>query len=333
MFLHGHILPLAVEQEELVSTCEGNANGSHCSFPFIYNGVKYVDCTVVNSFDNWRPWCVTNQSRSDEYNKWGYCDCEENNTVSLKATCELYSGSPVCETYLNGTVVFTDNQYSQRDLAILMDHFNKSFYDSQQNSRCVGPSLQALCHLLFPECQKSRSLHSNAPLPLCHNSCTALSNGSCGPEFIQMMQRVTSYFQSYSLNPVHFFSGQSLCSRLPHKDKFIDNCADIDIDVSSPNKANPGSASGSDKVVIISVSVPVGCIGLITLCIVVLIWKRRKTEKITFLQQSEILVDMTETGQVKMEIEWDADIAYAILETLVNGKRINLAEQIGEGRT
>ena len=332
MFLHGHILPLAVEQEH-VSTCEGNANSSHCSFPFIYNGVEYLDCTVVNSFDSWRPWCVTKQGRSDEYNKWGYCDCEENNTVSLKATCDSYSGSPVCETFLNGTVVFIDNRYNQRDLGFLMNHFNKSFYDSQQNSRCVGPSLQALCHLLFPECHKNVSLHGNAPLPLCYNSCTALSNGSCGPEFIQMMQTVTSYFQSYSLNPVHFYSGQSLCSRLPHKDKFIENCADIDIDVPFSNKASPGSASSSDKVVIISVSVPVGCIVLITLCIVVLIWRRRKREKTTSLEQSKMYVDMAGTGQVKTEIEWDADIAYAILETLVNGKRIKVSEQIGEGCT
>jgi hypothetical protein len=310
---------------ELVSTCDGNANGSYCSFPFFYNGVGYDECTVVNSFDSWRPWCVTEQKGSDETSKWGYCDCEVNNTVSLKATCDYYSGGLVCKKYLDGKIVFSGNVYNQRDLGILMDHFNKSFYSSQQNSGCIEPSLQILCHLLFPECHKNTSLHGITPRLLCYESCTAVSNGSCGSEFIQMMQEVTSYFQLNSLNPVHFYAGQPLCSQLPPKAKFLQNCADINIDVSSP-----GSSSSHNKV---AISISVGCIILIALCIV-MIWKRRKTEEIISPEQCKMYFANgvpVETEQVETEIEWDADIACVIPKTLVNGKRIKLAEQIGEG--
>ena len=316
-----------------MTTCEGTANKSHCLFPFIYNGVEYDDCTVVNSFDSWRPWCVTKQGSSGEDDKWGYCDCEENSTVSLNASCEVFSGIPVCEAYLHGTVVFTDYQYNQAYLGTLMNRFNRSFYNSQQNSRCVGPSLQALCHLLFPECQKNTSFGFSAyPLPLCYSSCTALSNGSCGSEFNQMMKTVTTYFQSLSLNLLHFYSGQSICNRLPHKDSFSEKCADIDIKV-LPQKAGPES-SGSDNVVAIAVAVPIVCIGLILMCILVgLIWKKKKIEKTTPQEQTAVYIDMTGTEICQTKIEWDDDIAYSIVESLIDGKRLIVSEQIGEGQT
>ena len=301
-----------------MSTCEATDNNSQCLLPFIYNGVEYDDCIFVNTFDSWRPWCLTNPGQGG---KWGHCDCNKNNTTTLdlQATCELYSGSSVCEEYLHGTIVFIDDRYNQTYLGTVIDQFSKSFYDSQQNSRCVGPSLRALCQLLFPECYSSGS--NISPLPLCYSSCTALSNGSCGSEFNEMMQTVYTYFQSHAINPVHFYSGQSICSKLPQKS----NCADIGIDVPSPNKA-------SDSVVVISVVVPIGCI---TLCIVVVLiwkWKRRKRDKTISVDQSEMYVDVGEEPS-KTGIEWDDDIAHAILESLINGNRLKIAEQIGEGQT
>ena len=200
------------------------------------------------------------------------------------------------------------------------------------NSRCVEPSIQALCHLLFPECQSTTPFGSNAfPILFCYSCCTALSNGSCGSEFRQMMQTVTTYFQSFAINPVHFYSGQPICSKLPDKNNFAENCADINIYVLPPD--SHGLASSSLGVT--AVVVPIGCIILITLCIVAgLIWKKRKTEKTTSVcTRSAMYIDMTGEGSFKTEIEWDDDIAYAILETLVNGKRLKLAEQIGEGQS
>jgi hypothetical protein len=306
-----------------VSTCEARGTNSLCTLPFIYSNVEYDGCIFVNTTSNWRPWCRQKQINAGQgSNEWGYCDCRNN---SLSKACELYSGSPVCEEYLRGTNVFVDNAFSQTYLGNLINQFKKSFYE-KHSSGCVGPSVKALCHLLFPECN---SLDSNtSPLPFCYNSCTLLSNGRCGSEFSEMMQTVITYFESHSVNPIHFSfsSSQSICSQLPRKSSLSEICADIHIDVLPP-------ASDNDKVVAISVVTPISCI---VLCIVVVVfwkWKTRKhTTALHSLDMSEVYVDVG--GEpLKMGIEWDDDILHSVLESMINGKRLKISEQIGEGRT
>ena len=144
-----------------------------------------------------------------------------------------------------------------------------------------------------------------------------------------MMQTVSTYFQSHSLNPIHFYSGQSICNKLPHEGNITKNCADIVIDLPSPKEE-----SGSVNVLVIAaVVVPVGCI-LLALCIaVVLLSKRKKTDRTIPLGESGMYIEMAGKGRFKTEIKWDDDLAYSIAGSLISGKRLKLAEQIGEGQT
>ena len=50
-----------------LSTCEGNANGAPCKFPFEYNNEEYWD--VALDFSD-RPFCMTSLPGT-----WGYTDC------------------------------------------------------------------------------------------------------------------------------------------------------------------------------------------------------------------------------------------------------------------
>uniref|UniRef100_H2ZQ62 Fibronectin type-II domain-containing protein n=1 Tax=Ciona savignyi TaxID=51511 RepID=H2ZQ62_CIOSA len=49
----------------------GNANGASCSFPFIFNGNSYSECTTVGRSD-YRKWCSTTPNY-DTDGKYGFC--------------------------------------------------------------------------------------------------------------------------------------------------------------------------------------------------------------------------------------------------------------------
>jgi alkaline phosphatase D len=77
-------------------TCDSKGDGvfqQECTLPFIYNGVKYEDCTDV---DEDMPWCATAVDSVGNYfpGSWGYClpEVEElvplsNQTASNENTC------------------------------------------------------------------------------------------------------------------------------------------------------------------------------------------------------------------------------------------------------
>ena len=267
----------------------------------------------------------------EEY-KWGYCDCDAKETAgSVNATCELYSAGPVCEPYLNGSVVFVDNQYSQEFLENLVNQFNRSFYESSKDvdQACAVLSLQSLCHLLFPTClQNSSSVNSSVPLLLCHNSCISLSNSNCGTQFKDNMVKVTSYFQSHTLNPVHFYAGDSVCQRLPHKViNFTENCFEAKFDLKfiglPTNTESPAIPTDSNtfNTLIIAIIVPMASL-FIVLVVLLCLWRRKTMKSPGFPDEKE---------GVASKLVWDDDVAQAIPKSLIDEKRLELKEQIGEG--
>jgi hypothetical protein len=326
-----------------VWTCGGtaNANGSKCLFPFTYNGVDYNECTLVNSFSTWRPWCTTEKGGVGEDDKWGYCDCEANKTIAYhNATCEEYSAGPVCEPYLNRSTVFVDRNYRQQFFKFLMDQFNRSFYKSSEDRVCTALSLQSLCHLLFPEClQNNSSANHSLPRLFCHHSCSLLDSGNCGSQFRDNMKTVTNYFQSYELNPVHFYAGDSVCRRLPRQ--FInsaESCVEIPlptlsitspttdgtnisepfISASATKSSNSNDASGTTITVIVIIFVVLASVVFVFLFY---LWRRKKKNSPQFLE-----------GIHASTLMWDDDVANAIPDSLVDEKRLVLKEQIGEGK-
>ena len=311
-----------------VLTCGGTGNNSHCSFPFTYNGIDYKECTLVNSFDRWRPWCVTEKGDVGEDDKWGYCDCdEEEAAVSMNATCEVYSGGPVCEPYLNSSVVFVDNQYRQEFLENLVNQFSRSFHESSKDQVCAVLSLQILCHLLFPACLQNASfVNSSVPLLLCHNSCSLHSSGNCGLQFRDNMKTVTNYFQGHELNPVHFYAGASICQRLPKEGiNFTENCIEV-LPRTTNGSVSPTSStdSNSNNTIIIAVIVsvlPASIVFITLLCL----WRRKTRKNPRFPVEKE--------KTVASELVWDDDVAQAIPKCLVDEKRLELKEQIGEGKS
>ena len=50
-------------------TKAGNSNGAMCVFPFVYQGIRYYECTVK---DSTVPWCATT-SDYDADKLWGNC--------------------------------------------------------------------------------------------------------------------------------------------------------------------------------------------------------------------------------------------------------------------
>ena len=52
-------------------TTEGNSYGAPCCFPFNYEGVDFVGCTMFDSKYR-RPWCSTTPNY-DADEQWGYC--------------------------------------------------------------------------------------------------------------------------------------------------------------------------------------------------------------------------------------------------------------------
>jgi hypothetical protein len=96
--------------------------------------------------------------------------------------------------------------------------------------------------------------------------------------------------------------------------------------------------------VAISVVTPISCI---VLCVVVVLFRKRKSKTHTTATNSfymshvyaeapesmpHVYVDVPEQP-LEMSMMWDDDISESILETLISGKQLTIAEQIGEGQT
>ena len=326
---------VSVEQEIRIPTFGGTANNSFCLPEFSHNGVKYDKCTVVNSPDSWKPWCKTSERKSREEDKWGFCDCAikprpprplgppsppRSLCPSLNGLCELYNAGPVCKPYLNGSTVFVDNNYSQTFLQNeVLETLNSSFFRYEGSATCSVLSLQIFCHLLFPGCQKSSTTRPNdtVPLLLCYSSCNTLENSTCGFRFKKIMKdAVFDRFQKRQWNPVHFYAGNPPCQGLPRNDNGDDNCVEISIDVPPEDKKTKQS---TEYTVIVAVVVPTVSIVLVTL---LCLWRRKTKGKFISLADLEF-----------SEIVWDADVAQAIPESLIDQKRLELEKQIGEGET
>ena len=277
---------------------------------------------------------MTERAGVGEEDKWGYCDCDEMETAaSVNATCEIYSAGPVCEPYLNGSVVFVDNQYTQAYLGNLLNQFNRSFHESSVDHECGVLSLQLLCHLLFPACLRSvSSVNDSIPVLLCRNTCKALMNSKCGYQFRANIGKVTSYFQSHKLNPVHFYTGDSICRRLPHKVANItESCTEVQFEanfINSPPTTEGGSespsfptSSNNNNTIIMAVIVPI--VSLAVVLVALCLWRRKTVKGFWFPEEGE--------RTVFSELVWDDDVARAIPESLIDEKRVTLKEQIGEG--
>ena len=65
------------------ATYGGNSNGASCSFPFVFNGDSYDDCTVVGRND-FIPWCSTTPNY-DEDGKYGFCNGDGYNLFFVAA--------------------------------------------------------------------------------------------------------------------------------------------------------------------------------------------------------------------------------------------------------
>ena len=284
---------------------------------FVHNGLRYDECTRVNSPDSWRPWCKTFVGRSVADDKWGLCDCEEP-YPPLDGSCELYNAGPVCEPYLNGSTVFVDNRYNQTFLQNeVLERLNSSFYELTGSYMCAVLSLQIFCHLLFPGCQTFSDTNGTVPLLLCFDSCDALSRSPCGPEFRNeiMKEVVIDLFRDSQWNPVHFYSSVPVCQGLLRNDSSNDSCLEISIDIPLEDKKTKQS---TEDIVIAAVVVPTAVsIVLVTL---LCLWRRKTNKKFIPLADLEF-----------SKIVWDDDVAQAIPESLIDQKRLELEMQIGEG--
>merc|ERR1711955_136540 len=59
--------------------------GKLCTFPFIYRGKKYNECTA---FHNTVPWCATTTLKDWSFNgNWGNCDCSSCTCPTASQCC------------------------------------------------------------------------------------------------------------------------------------------------------------------------------------------------------------------------------------------------------
>ena len=62
-----------------VYTLSGNDNHAPCVFPFIYDGMKFTECTYKGCKHN-KVWCATT-SNYDKDKKWGHCQTDSDVTA------------------------------------------------------------------------------------------------------------------------------------------------------------------------------------------------------------------------------------------------------------
>lgn len=61
----------SIESGAVAKTCNGDAGGAPCQFPFTWHGLQYASCTMVDSdLANDQAWCYTTTA-----GKWGNCKC------------------------------------------------------------------------------------------------------------------------------------------------------------------------------------------------------------------------------------------------------------------
>ncbi|XP_078351706.1 uncharacterized protein LOC144636384 [Oculina patagonica] len=73
-----HEVQWAEATGSVVYTLTGNDNHAPCVFPFIYDGMKYTECTYKDCKHN-KPWCATT-SNYDKDKKWGHCQTDSDVT-------------------------------------------------------------------------------------------------------------------------------------------------------------------------------------------------------------------------------------------------------------
>ena len=208
-------------------------------FPFMYRGVTYTECTVVNSIDTWKPWCALKTGNYDLHGQWGYCDCNGktketsllqtvhytcfyppigDTTGKLDARCEMYKGGDVCAPYRRGRNVFVDVRYNQSYLGrVAIDPINSSLWGpTEDNLECRSLSLETICYMVFPNCIERIADGGIFPIPFCKETCTDLISKSshCSKAIINLFNIFTSVFFQSMLNPVHVYVAVPECDSL-----------------------------------------------------------------------------------------------------------------------
>lgn len=261
----------------VIYTCNGTSTeGSHCAFPFVYRGVTYTKCTVVNSVDTWKPWCALKTGNFDLHRQWGYCDCTDNTPGKPDAECEIYQGGDVCAPYRSGKNVFVDLNYNQSYLGrVAVDAINRSLWEqTQDNLECRYTSLETVCYMVFPNCITRPSDGASLPVRFCRETCNYLVSTSnrCTSTILKLLNVYTSFFSQSMLNPVHIYVAVPECDSLPSNNQPEALCAQLS--TSKRYSSEPNTMS------IVSVAVP-SIVGVTILSFVVglFLWLRQSKRK------------------------------------------------------
>ena len=144
-------------------------------------------------------------------------------------------------------MVFVDNRFSQEFLGSkTMQPLNFTLSNNRDGDkeRCLTPMIDAICHLVFPDCIDTYAGYSVYPMPMCQESCNQFQFGYCSHYWTKSMRTVIAHFTS--INPVHVFANIPQCKDLPSVEDNPQICMNIGIYLGY-NRSKPTDAELFDE--------------------------------------------------------------------------------------
>jgi hypothetical protein len=258
----------------------------------------------------------------------------------------MYKGGPLCKSWLRNETVFVAPNYTQEfvysvaekllvDIRMVID-------GNQIGPLCDNILKGAVCKYFFPHCTEMNPGQIDRAV-MCYESCAKLVQ-DCGKSLLHLISVATVKYPSLwkGFKPLHIKLSDLSCLRdhLPSASSSGVSCLvlvetkqmKICEGTSNDTHCFPvDKSSESGNAVAIAVSIPFVCLSLLVMFILAcFIWKKRL--KNTVAQDQSLYTEMVgrRVSQTK-KILWEDDIATLILESFIDGKRLKVSKQIGEG--